>query len=101
MAELELEHGPVCFPSQLRNNYNNCHLQIGEPGGVEMVLVEQAWLSAYPSAIIPSYSLQTEPHFCLGTHDPPPFRESCLHHLPQRICHAWGKSDVIIPFPFW
>lgn len=32
-AELELECGPVCCPSQLRNTCNNGYLQMGESGG--------------------------------------------------------------------
>ena len=35
VAELGLECGSVCFPSQLSNTCNDCHLQIADPGGVE------------------------------------------------------------------
>lgn len=51
MAELELEHGSVCFPSQLSNNYD-CYLQTAEPGGSGAVKVGWARSSAYSSAII-------------------------------------------------
>lgn len=33
VAELGLECGSVCFPSQLSNTCNDCHLQIADPGG--------------------------------------------------------------------
>lgn len=66
MAQLELECGSVCFPSQLSNNCDDYHLQTGESGGAGAARLGRAWLSTCPSAIIPSYSLQTESHSCLG-----------------------------------
>lgn len=84
MAQLELECGSVCFPSQLSNHCNDYHLQMGESGGAGAARLGRAWLSTYPSAVIPSYSLQSLT-LAWATHAPPPFRESCLRRLHQRI----------------
>lgn len=73
-AELILQCGPVCFPRELRKNWN----------GRTWRRQDQGWCcacwSVCPSAPVLSYSLQTEPPSCSGPHAPPFLRESCPHH---------------------
>lgn len=74
MAELELQCGPVCFPSELRKSRN----------GGTWWRWGRCWcgacLSVCPSATVLSCSLQTEPPSRSVPVPPPSFRESCPHH---------------------
>ena len=86
MAEMELECGSVSFPSQLSDNCNDCYLKTAEPGGGGAVRVGWACLSAYPSAITPPRSLQTESHACLG--DP------CSSTLQRKLSPSPTPEDL-------